>query len=53
MDVNQDKAINQATEIINTFDGQDPWHKQGKMFPYFVQKRCKMLIECIEDFKNG
>ena len=41
------------TEIINTFDGQDPWHKQGKMFPYFVQKRCKMLIECIEDFKNG
>ena len=41
------------TEIINKFDGQDPWHKQGKMFPYFVQKRCKMLIECIEDFKNG
>ena len=41
------------SEIINKFEEQDPWHKKGKMFPYFVQKRCKMLIECIEDFNNG
>jgi len=37
-------------EIINTFEGQDPWHNKGKVFPYLVQKRCKRLIEDIGDF---
>ena len=37
-------------EIINTFEGQDPWHNKGKVFPYLVNKRCKRLIEDIGDF---
>jgi hypothetical protein len=38
------------SEIINTFEGQDPWHNKGKVFPYLVQKRCKQLLEDIGDF---
>lgn len=41
------------SNIINSFDKQDPWHNKGKVFPYFVKKRCKLLIECIEDFYNA
>jgi hypothetical protein len=38
------------SEIINTFEEQDPWHNKGKVFPYLVQKRCRRLIEDIGDF---
>lgn len=37
-------------EIINTFEGQDPWENKGKVFPYLVQKRCKRLIEVVQEF---
>ena len=37
-------------EIINTFEGQDPWKNKSKVFPYLVQKRCKRLIEVVQEF---
>ena len=40
------------TEIINKFEVQPP-RGAGKILNYFVKNRCKMLIECIEDFNNG
>ena len=36
--------------IINTFEQQDPWGNRPKVFPYLVQKRCKLLIECVGEF---
>ena len=38
------------SEIINTFESQDTYDNKGKVFPYLVAKRCKRLIEDIEDF---
>jgi len=39
------------SDIINTFEAQkDRWHNKGKIFPYLVDKRCRLLIENIEDF---
>ena len=37
-------------EIINSFESQDPKKNKGKVFPYLVQKRCKRLIECVQEF---
>ena len=40
------------TEIINKY--QIPEQRgPGKVLNYFVANRCKMLIECIEDFNNA
>ena len=36
--------------IINNFEQQDPWGNRLKVFPYLVQKRCKLLIECVGEF---
>ena len=36
--------------IINNFEQQDPWGNRPKVFPYLVQKRCKLLIECVGEF---
>jgi hypothetical protein len=36
--------------IINSFEGQDPWHNKGKVFPYLVAKRCNRLIESVQEF---
>lgn len=36
--------------IINNFEQQDPWVNRPKVFPYLVQKRCKLLIECVGEF---
>ena len=38
------------TQIINTYDEQDPWSKKGKVFPYLVAKRCNNLIESVQEF---
>lgn len=38
------------TKILNTFEGQDKWNNRGKVFPFLVEKRCRMLLEEIEDF---
>ena len=37
-------------EIINTFEGQEPLKKKSKVFPYLVEKRCRLLLECVEEF---
>ena len=37
-------------EIINNFESQDPMRNKGKVFPYLVQKRCKRLLECVQEF---
>jgi len=37
-------------EIINNFESQDPGRNKGKVFPYLVQKRCKRLLECVQEF---
>lgn len=36
-------------QIINTFEGYAPPHK-SKLLNYLIKKRCKLLIECIEEF---
>lgn len=38
------------TEIINTFESQDNMSKKSKVLPYLIQKRCRLLIECVEEF---
>ena len=37
-------------QIINSFESQDPKKNKGKVFPYLVQKRCKRLVECVQEF---
>jgi hypothetical protein len=37
-------------QILENYYAQDPWHNKGKVLPYLINKRCKMLIECIEEF---
>lgn len=41
---------NLKSDILNEFNTQDPWHNKGKVFPYLINKKCKNLIECIEEF---
>tara|TARA_B110000971_G_C19978672_1_gene486259 strand:+ start:671 stop:1513 length:843 start_codon:yes stop_codon:yes gene_type:complete len=36
--------------IINNFNGQDPAANRAKVFPYLVEKRCKNLIESVQEF---
>lgn len=38
------------TKILNSFESQDKWKNRGKVFPYLVDKKCRMLLEDIEDF---
>jgi len=38
------------SEILNRFDEQDKWSNRSKVFPFLVEKRCRMLIEEVEDF---
>lgn len=37
-------------DIKEQFNKQSPWANKGKVFPYLVQKRCRRLIEVVEDF---
>lgn len=37
-------------EIINTFESQDQWVNKSKVFPYLVAKRCRMLLENVQEF---
>lgn len=36
--------------ILKSYESQDPWGNKGKVLPYLINKQCKMLIECIEEF---
>lgn len=38
------------SEILNSFEAQDKWSNRSKVFPFLVEKRCRMLIEEVEDF---
>lgn len=37
-------------EIIYTYEQQDKFGNKGKVFPYLVDKRCRRLLEDVEDF---
>lgn len=37
-------------KIINNYIDQDCWSNRGKVLPFLVDKKCKLLIECIEEF---
>lgn len=37
-------------DIINNFNGQDQESNKAKVFPYLVEKRCKNLIEVVQEF---
>lgn len=41
---------NVTKDIINNFMSQDPWTNKGKVFPYLVEKRCRLLVEVVEEF---
>jgi hypothetical protein len=45
---NTPKHLKEA--ILNSFNEQDPWPNKGKVLPYLIDKKCKMLIECVEEF---
>ena len=36
--------------ILKSFEEQDQWGNKGKVLPYLINKKCKMLIECVEEF---
>lgn len=36
--------------ILEEFEVQDPWHNKGKVFPYLVSKRCRLLVEVVQEF---
>lgn len=37
-------------KIISNYENQDPWSNKGKVFPYLVEKRCRLLLESVGDF---
>lgn len=37
-------------EVIYTYENQDKWDNKGKVFPYLVSKRCRQLLENVEEF---
>jgi len=37
-------------KILESYQAQDPWGNKGKVLPYLINKKCKLLIECIEEF---
>jgi len=39
-----------SKEIINNFMNQNPSGNKGKVFPYLVEKRCRLLVEVVEEF---
>lgn len=38
------------TDIINNYESQDPGNNKSKVFPYLIQKRCKLLLESVQEF---
>jgi len=39
-----------VSTILEDFERQDPWSNKGKVFPYLVSKRCRLLVEVVEEF---
>lgn len=42
--------ISVVKEIINNYESQNPSSNRGKVFPYLIQKRCKLLLESVQEF---
>jgi hypothetical protein len=40
------------TDIINKFDNQDPYGNKAKVFPFLVNKQCRLLLENVQEFIN-
>lgn len=38
------------SEIIYNYDNQDKWSNKSKVFPYLIEKRCRLLLEDVKDF---
>ncbi len=36
--------------ILRSFDEQDPQNNKGNVLSYLINKKCKLLIECVEEF---
>jgi hypothetical protein len=47
---NSECPQNIKEEIINTYEAQDQWANKSKVFPYLVAKRCRMLVESVQEF---
>lgn len=41
---------NVKQEIINTFIEQDQYKNKSKVFPFLVQKKCRLLLESVQEF---
>lgn len=41
---------NVKQEIINIFESQDPSKNKSKVFNFLIQKRCKLLLENVQEF---
>ena len=37
-------------EIIYNYESQDKYHNRGKVMPYLIDKRCRLLLEDLKDF---
>ena len=37
-------------EIIYNYEQQDKWSNRSKVFPFLVEKRCRLLLEDVSDF---
>ena len=37
-------------KIISNYENQHPSSNKGKVFPYLVEKRCRLLLESVGDF---
>ena len=40
------------TDIINKFDDQEPVSNKAKVFPFLVNKQCRLLLENVQEFIN-
>jgi hypothetical protein len=40
------------TDIINKFDNQDQIGNKAKVFPFLVNKQCRLLLENVQEFIN-
>jgi len=36
--------------ILESFDSQDQVSNKSKVLPYLINKKCKLLVECVEEF---
>lgn len=47
---NSECPKNIKEEIINSYIEQNQWGNKSKVFPYLVSKRCRILVESVQEF---